>query len=42
LSGTLEWLRQQKGQRVIVLEAALDTTAKWNLHQQLGDDLVVF
>lgn len=39
---TLEWLRQQKGQRVIVLEAALDTTAKWNLHHQLGDDLVVF
>ena len=39
---TLEWLRQQKGQRVIVLEATLDTTAKWNLHQQLGDDLVVF
>ena len=38
----LEWLRQQKGKRVIVLEAALDTTAKWNLHQQLGDDLVVF
>ena len=39
---TLEWLRQQKGQRVIVLEAALDTTAKWNLHHQLGDDLTVF
>lgn len=39
---TLEWLRQQKGQRVIVLEAALDTTAKWNLHHQLGDGLVVF
>ena len=39
---TLEWLRQQKGQRVIVLEAALDTTAKWNLHHQLGDDLRVF
>ena len=39
---TLEWLRQQKGHRVIVLEAALDTTAKWNLHHQLGDALVVF
>ena len=39
---TLEWLRQQKGHRVIVLEAALDTTAKWNLHHQLGDDLTVF
>jgi len=39
---TLEWLRQQKGQRVIVLEAALDTTGKWNLHHQLGDGLVVF
>lgn len=39
---TLEWLRQQKVQRVIVLEAALDTTAKWNLHHQLGDGLVVF
>lgn len=39
---TLEWLRQQKGQRVIVLEAALDTTAKWNLHHQLGDGLTVF
>ncbi len=39
---TLEWLRQQKGQRVIVPEAALDTTAKWNLHHQLGDGLVVF
>lgn len=39
---TLEWLRQQKGQRVIVLEAALDTTTKWNLHHQLGDGLVVF
>lgn len=39
---TLEWLRQQKGHRVIVLEAALDTTAKWNLHHQLGDGLVVF
>ena len=39
---TLEWLRQQKGQRVIVLEAALDTTAKWNLHHQLGDGLIVF
>lgn len=39
---TLEWLRQQKGQRVIVLEAALDTTAKWNLHHQLRDGLVVF
>jgi adenine-specific DNA-methyltransferase len=39
---TQEWLRQQKGQRVIVLEAALDTTAKWNLHHQLGDDLTVF
>ncbi len=41
-TSTLEWLRQQKGQRVIVLEAALDTTAKWNLHHQLGDDLTVF
>ncbi len=41
-TNTLEWLRQQKGQRVIVLEAALDTTAKWNLHHQLGDDLTVF
>jgi adenine-specific DNA-methyltransferase len=39
---TLEWLGQQKGQRVIVLEAALDTTGKWNLHHQLGDGLVVF
>ena len=39
---TLEWLRQQKGQRVIVLEPALDTTGKWNLHHQLGDGLVVF
>jgi len=39
---TLEWLRQQKGQRVIVLEAALDTTPKWNLQHQLGDDLNVF
>lgn len=39
---TLKWLRQQKGQRVIVLEAALDTTAKWNLHHDLGDGLVVF
>lgn len=39
---TLEWLRQQKGQRVIVLEAALDTTGKWNSHHQLGDGLVVF
>lgn len=39
---TLEWLRQQKGQCVIVLEAALDTTGKWNLHHQLGDGLVVF
>ena len=39
---TVEWLRQQKGHRVIVLEAALDTTAKWNLHHQLGDDLTVF
>lgn len=39
---TLEWLGRQKGQRVIVLEAALDTTAKWNLHHQLGDGLVVF
>ena len=41
-TATLEWLRQQKGQRVIVLEAALDTTSKWNLHHQLGDGLVVF
>ena len=41
-SETLDWLSQQKGQRVIVLEAALDTTAKWNLHHQLGDGLVVF
>lgn len=41
-TATLEWLRQQKGQRVIVLEAALDTTGKWNLHHQLGDGLVVF
>jgi hypothetical protein len=39
---TQEWLRQQKGQRVIVLDSALDTTAKWNLHHQLGDDLTVF
>jgi adenine-specific DNA-methyltransferase len=39
---TLEWLGQQKGQRVIVLEAALDTTGKWNLHHRLGDGLVVF
>lgn len=39
---TLEWLCLQKGQRVIVLEAALDTTSKWNLHHQLGDGLVVF
>ena len=39
---TIEWLCQQKGQRVIVLEAALDTTAKWNLHHHLGDGLVVF
>jgi adenine-specific DNA-methyltransferase len=39
---TIEWLCQQKGQRVIVLEAALDTTGKWNLHHQLGDGLVVF
>jgi len=38
----LEWLRQQKGQRVIVLEAALDTTGKWNLYHQLGDGLIVF
>ncbi len=41
-TSTLEWLRKQKGQRVIVLEAALDTTAKWNLHHDLGDKLVVF
>jgi len=41
-TATLEWLRQQKSQRVIVLEAALDTTGKWNLHHQLGDGLVVF
>lgn len=41
-TNTLEWLCQQKGQRVIVLEAALDTTGKWNLHHQLGDGLVVF
>lgn len=41
-TATLEWLGQQKGQRVIVLEAALDTTGKWNLHHQLGDGLVVF
>jgi adenine-specific DNA-methyltransferase len=39
---TLEWLCHQKGHRVIVLEAALDTTGKWNLHHQLGDGLVVF
>jgi adenine-specific DNA-methyltransferase len=39
---TLEWLRQQKGQRVILLEAALDTTAKWNLRHALGDELTVF
>jgi adenine-specific DNA-methyltransferase len=39
---TLDWLCQQRGQRVIVLEAALDTTGKWNLHHQLGDGLVVF
>lgn len=39
---TIEWLCQQKGQRVIVLEAALYTTGKWNLHHQLGDGLVVF
>lgn len=39
---TLEWLSQQKSQRVIVLEAALDTTGKWNLHHQLGDGLIVF
>lgn len=39
---TLEWLCLQKGRRVIVLEAALDTTGKWNLHHQLGDGLVVF
>ena len=39
---TLDWLGQQKGQRVIVLEAALDTTGKWNLHHHLGDGLVVF
>ena len=41
-TSTQEWLRQQKGQRFIVLEAALDTTGKWNLHHQLGDGLVVF
>lgn len=41
-TATLEWLGQQKGQRVIVLEAALDTTAKWNLHHQLGNGLIVF
>ena len=41
-TATLEWLGQQKGQRVIVLEAALDTTAKWNLHHQLGDGLTIF
>lgn len=39
---TLDWLSRQKGERVIVLEAALDTTGKWNLHHQLGDGLVVF
>jgi rubredoxin len=39
---TLEWLSQQTGKRVIVLEAALNTTSKWNLHHQLGDGLVVF
>ena len=39
---TLEWLCHQKGHRVIVLEAALDTTGKWNLHHQLGDGLMVF
>ena len=39
---TIEWLRKQKGQCVIVLEAALDTTGKWNLHHQLRDGLVVF
>lgn len=39
---SLEMLRQQKDQCVIVLEAALDTTGKWNLHHYLRVGLVVF
>jgi restriction endonuclease len=39
---TLDWLCKQRGQRVIVLETALDTTSKWNLHHHLGDGLFVF
>ena len=41
-TATLEWLGQQKSQRIIVLEAALDTTGKWNLHHQLSDGLTIF
>ena len=41
-TSTLEWLGHQKGHRVIVLESALNTTGKWNLHHQLGDGLTVF
>lgn len=41
-TATLEWLGQQKGHRIIVLEAALDTTGKWNLHHQLSDGLTIF
>ncbi len=41
-TATIDWLCQQKGLRVIVLEVALSTTSKWNLHHHLGDGLVVF
>ena len=39
---TLQWLGQQREQHIIVLEAALDTTSKWNLTQHLGARLTVF
>jgi adenine-specific DNA-methyltransferase len=41
-TSTLEWLGHQKGHRVIVLESALTTTGKWNLHHELVDALTIF
>ncbi len=38
---TVDWLKTQTV-RVILLEAALDTTTKWNLRHALGAKFIAF
>jgi len=38
----VEHFKTQTGQKLIVLERALDTTKKWNLKHPLGDNFNTF